>query len=178
MSALRQTGWHENLIGVSSAMRSWLQNAGSLTHRITQRCADFAVREIYERNAHPMVDEAQVVGVNARQYALLRDVYLYCGNTPMVFAHSVLPFSSLVGRWGQLKQLGNRPLGAALFVDPIIRRQRLQFKKIDQRHPLYPREWVKNHQTAPDLWARRSLFSLTTQRILVTEVFLPDILTL
>ena len=178
MSAARQTGWHENLIGASSAMRSWLLNAGSLTHRITQRCADFAVREIYERDAHPLVDETHIAGVGRKQHALLRDVYLYCGNTPVVFAHSVLPYSSLVGRWAQLKRLGSRPLGSALFVHPQVRRQSLQFKKIDLRHPLYPRAWVKTRHTAPDLWARRSLFSLATQQILVTEVFLPDILTL
>lgn len=178
MSASRQTGWNENLIGVSGAMRSWLLNAGSLTHRIAQRCTDFAVREIYERDAHPLLDEAHMAGVGSRQRALLRDVYLYCGITPVVFAHSVLPYRSLVGRWAQLKRLGSRPLGAALFVHPQVRRQNLQFKKIDLRHPLYPRAWAKGGQASPDLWARRSLFTLAAQRILVTEVFLPDILTL
>lgn len=159
-------------------MRAWLLDQGSLTQRITRRCANFAVREIEQRDASPLLDEAGMVGVGIRHHALLRDVYLFCGSTPVVFAHSVLPYASLHGRWAKLGRLGNRPLGAALFADPLVRRERMQFRKIGARHPLYGLAAAAIEQAPPYLWARRSLFVLAKRRILVTEVFLPNILTL
>ncbi|MDR3390128.1 MAG: chorismate lyase [Sulfuriferula sp.] len=175
---MQLSGWHEALLGVSGAMRAWLLDTGSLTQRITGRCAQFGVREVYQRDDCPLRDEAGIVGVGVRQHALLRDVYLYCGKTPVVFAHSVLPHPSLIGRWAKLGRLGSRPLGAALFSDPLVQRECLQYRKVDARHPLYSQAVSAVMSPPVYLWARRSLFTLAAQRILVTEVFLPDILTL
>ena len=175
---MRFSGWHDALVGVSGEMRAWLIDRHSLTQRITRRCADFAVQEIHQRDARPSLDEADMAGVGVQQRALLRDVFLCCGTTPVVFAHSVLPYSSLTDRWANLGRLGNRPLGAALFADPMVRRECLQFRKIDRRHPLYHQAVAVVAEPPAYLWARRSLFSLSTRRILVTEVFLPDIMTL
>lgn len=175
---MQLSGWHDSLIGVSAGMRIWLQDSGSLTQRITHCCADFAVQRLFQRHASPLLDEAVVVGLGIKRYAMLRDVHLFCGNTPVVFAHSVLPYSSLIGSWAKLGRLGNRPLGAALFANPKVQREILQFKKIDARHPLFVKAIAGIEQPPENLWARRSLFTLATQRILVTEVFLPSILTL
>lgn len=175
---MQRLGWHEALVGVPKQMRAWLIDQRSLTQRITRRCADFAVQEVCQRDARPLLDEAAIAGIGTAQYALLRDVYLYCGTRPVVFAHSVLPYPSLTGRWANLGRLGNRPLGAALFADPLVRRECMQFRRIDRRHFLYVQA-VKVLERPPScLWARRSLFALKTSRILVTEVFLPDIMTL
>lgn len=159
-------------------MRAWLLDRGSLTQRICDRCEDFAVREIGQRDAPPLLDETRIARLGVKQHALLREVYLSCGAAPVVFAHSVLPYSSLVGPWVKLGRLGNRPLGTALFANPQVRRESMQFRKIDARHPLYARATAVISRPPSGLWARRSLFALTTRRILVTEVFLPDILTL
>lgn len=175
---MQLSGWHESLFDVSAGMRAWLLDSGSLTQRITHRCTDFAVQKLFQRDARPFLDEAAIVGVDNKRQAMLRDVHLFCGATPVVFAHSVLPYSSLIGSWAKLGRLGNRPLGAALFADPKVRRECLQFKKIDARHPLYFKAIAHIQQPPANLWARRSLFTLATRRILVTEVFLPSILTL
>lgn len=172
------SGWHEALCGVPDAMRAWLLDSGSLTQRICDRCADFTVREIGQRDAPPLLDEVRITGLGIKRHALLREVYLSCNATPVVFAHSVLPYPSLVGRWAKLGRLGNRPLGTALFADPLVRRECMQFRKIDARHPLYAQAAAAIFRPPSGLWARRSLFALATRRILVTEVFLPDILTL
>lgn len=116
-----------------------------------------------------------MAGLAIGHSALLRDVYLSCGATPMVFAHSVLPRRSLVGAWASLGQLGNRPLGAALFADQRVQRGALQFRRLDARHPLYLRAVIGILQPPATLWARRSLFRLAQRRILVTEVFLPEV---
>ena len=175
---MRVLDWHNTLVGVPAEMRAWLLDRGSLTQRISCRCADFAVQEVCQRDARPLLDEAAMAGVAGQQRALLRDVFLYCGTTPVVFAHSVLPYPSLSGRWTNLSRLGNRPLGAALFSDPLVRRECLQFRKIDWRHPLYRQAGIIMTHPPSYMWARRSLFALSARRILVTEIFLPSILTL
>lgn len=97
-------------------------------------------------------------------------------NQPVVFAHSVLPYASLRGAWLGLGKLGNKPLGAALFANPKVKRTPLEYKKLPCHHPIYMRltEHVPNMPNA--LWARRSVFQLNCARILVTEVFLARLL--
>lgn len=96
----------------------------------------------------------------------------------MVFAHSVLPLHGLRGPWHALSALGNKPLGATLFANPMVKRTPLAFKKLGARDELYVRACRLLTCKPPHLWARRSIFSLKGCPILVTEVFLPDILDL
>lgn len=160
-------------LGAPNWLRPWLVDQGSLTQRIKNSCSDFAVRSVSQRRAYAYGDEFALLG--QRQYSWLRDVSLCCRDVPVVYAHSVLPFASLSGAWAGLRQLGSRPLGAALFADPLVRRETLQFKPLDYRHPLYLSASVFITQPPHILWARRSVFTLASKRILVTEVFLPAI---
>jgi chorismate--pyruvate lyase len=116
--------------------------------------------------------------VRPRELALLREVYLYCGTTPVVFAHSVVPRRGLRGPWRGLSRLGNKSLGAALFANPAVQRMPLQFKKLNPHHQLHRRACRLLEVKPAHLWARRSVFGLHGSPILVTEVFLPDILEL
>jgi len=158
--------------------RPWLVDRGSLTHRIQARCNAFSVRGLRLARAKPGRDEAACVSLNPRQLALLREVHLYCGATPVVFAHSVIPRAGLHGPWQALSRLGSKPLGAALFANPLVKRTPLQFKKLNHRHELYRRACRILTERPAHLWARRSVFILRHQPILVTEVFLPGILEL
>ncbi len=96
-------------------------------------------------------------------------------NQPVVFAHSVLPRASLRGSWRGLGKLGNKPLGAALFANPKVKRTLLEYKKLSACSPMFMRlsGHIKNPPKA--LWARRSVFSLNCAKILVTEVFLDEL---
>jgi chorismate--pyruvate lyase len=74
--------------------------------------------------------------------------------------------------------LGNRSLGSLLFTHPLVIRRPLHFKALRAHNPLY-RSATQNLEGASDpLWARRSLFTLQGAPLLVTEVFLPEILKL
>ena len=172
------SSWRAQLIGVHGAARDWLTDQGSLTRRIIGHCPQFSVRHVSQRWGRADLDEALMCSLNAKPTALLREVFLYCHETPVVFAHSVLPHSSLRGAWTKLGKLGNRPLGAALFANPCVRRVALEFKRLDPRHPLYRRACARFDRRPPYLWARRSLFKLQGRRILVTEVFLPTLMEL
>jgi len=162
----------------SGVYRYWLIDNGSLTRRLQLRCRDFRVKPIRLYNARSQVDEALLLNLSQRQTTLIREVYLYCSNRPVVFAHSVLPHKSLRGDWQGLGRLGNKSLGAALFKNPNVVRTVLEFKKLSNHHALYRRA-VANLDSKPRaLWARRSTFSLDGATILVTEIFLPQVLTL
>ena len=85
---------------------------------------------------------------------------------------------ALRGPWRLLLTLGTRPLGAALFADPRVTRRPLRFRQIRRGHALYDAASRLIDGAPACLWARRSLFVFRGSRLLVTEVFLPDILAL
>lgn len=170
--------WQSRPPAAHCPYRPWLIDMGSLTHRIQARCSAFSVRGLRLTKAKSGRDEAACVQLDPRELALLREVLLYCGDTPVVFAHSVIPRAGLRGPWRSLSKLGSKPLGAALFADPKVKRMPLQFKKLSRRHELYRRACRILPERPPHLWARRSVFVLRRYPILVTEVFLPGILDL
>ncbi|MBA4143080.1 MAG: chorismate lyase [Nitrosospira sp.] len=178
MSVPQLSRWYPAPSSISPRARGWLQNRGSLTELIQQRCNEFRVRQMFQSLSRACGDELAVMNLRRNELALVREVYLYCGNTPVVFAHSVVARKDLRGAWRGLSGLGNRSLGTVLFTNPIIKRTPLRFKKLNPAHPLFRRA-CQNLETKPSgLWARRSRFSLRGQSILVTEVFLPPILEL
>lgn len=161
----------------SGPYRSWLLENGSLTRRLQLVSRSFAVERLQSSN-RPLPEEAMLLEMNPKQKALVREVFLCCNGEPAVFAHSVLPQESLQGPWQGLACLGNKPLGAALFSDPRVKRTPLEFNKLSAHHPLYLTAQRHLDSIVGDLWARRSVFFREGSAILVTEVFLPQVLTL
>ncbi|MBL8397057.1 MAG: chorismate lyase [Candidatus Accumulibacter sp.] len=158
--------------------RDWLRDRGSLTARLQQR-GTFAVRVLRQGLAIPTDDEALVLQCLPGRRAWIREVTLYCAGRRVVFAHTVLPYRprGVLTRW--LARLGNRSLGAMLFSHAGIRRGRMQFKRLDARHPLFALAWQALDDgtgTPCHLWARRSEFSFRAQTVLVTEIFSPTLL--
>ncbi|SOD40440.1 chorismate--pyruvate lyase family protein [Nitrosovibrio sp. Nv4] len=179
MNAVQLSSWHPVPSSVSTRARGWLQNRGSLTQLIQQRCCrEFSVKPVFQSLAKACGDELAVMNLRRNELALVREVYLYCGSTPVVFAHSVVARKDLRGAWRGLSGLGNKSLGTVLFTNPVIKRTALRFKRLNSAHPLFSRACRGLQAKPPGLWARRSLFSLHGQSILVTEVFLPSILEL
>ena len=160
----------------SQAYRPWLTHAQSLTAKLQQRYTDFYVTPLTVALHKPNRDEAALLTISADKIALVRDVLLCGGAEPVVFAHSVLPTKGLRGVWHDLGKLGSKPLGATLFANPKVKRTALSYKKLSVNHVLY--QHASKHLThKPDhLWARRSVFSLNCASIMVTEVFLPNII--
>ena len=160
----------------SSGLRPWLVDSASLTARLKARYTHFSVKPVSFKNAKSLMGEAALLGLKANQRALIREVLLIGNQQPVVFAHSVLPRAALRGAWNKLGNLGNKPLGATLFANPKVKRTPLEYKKLPRHHPISMR--VAEHmQISPkQLWARRSVFSLNCAKILVTEVFLPNLL--
>ncbi len=184
-------GWHNSLLAPHIIMyswqttlvghpnyRRWLTDHGSLTLALKQCCPELRVIRLRQGPGKPNADEFGVLRLNGPRRCMIRDVVLTCAGRPVVFAHSVIPLAGLAGPWRDLTRLGNRPLGEALFNDPLVRRHALEFRRLNARHPLYRSAIVHTAVKPPALWARRSVFERQGQPILVTEVFLPALLEL
>lgn len=169
--------WHGATIGCEPSLVPWLHDHGSLTQRIQQRSAKFAVRPVRSTLARIAYDESALLGIAPKQLAYSREVFLYANGQAVVFAHSTCAAQHLHGTWAALAGLGNKPLGAMLFTHPLVERRPLRFKALRLQHPLY-QSALAVAVLPSSLWARRSLFYLRGAPLLVTEVFLPGILKL
>ena len=170
--------WHTFLPDIEAGYAPWLHTDGSLTLRIQQRCDHFSVRNVHNRLATAAYDETALLGLPAQQKIYTREVFLHADGKPVVYAHSVVAARHLCGAWHALRNLGNRPLGALLFAHPLVQRSALHFHALKPNHPLYRRAAFALDMPPHKLWARRSLFILNNAPLLVTEIFLPDILAL
>ncbi len=164
--------------GASKRYRPWLIDRSSLTRRIEARSPGMQVKVIFQGRRRLHRDET-FLGAGRRHgtLALTRDVLLFSRGVPIVYAHSVLQPGDRGAGWRLMKGMGARPLGAALFTDPRVRRLRLRQRKLAPTHELYR---AAAHLAKPrvTLWARRSLFMVGKSPILVSEVFLPGVLAL
>jgi chorismate lyase len=170
---MKRSKWRTRLGGVACdpILRSWLTEPDSLTARCQRACTDFRVRLLNFGKGRALADES-AGGEAGRGLAWVREVVLECDGRPVIFAHTTLSAVThgRLSRW--MAGLGNRSLGSLLFTYPGFLRGRIEFQRIDGRHPLYRRA-AALCQVGETLWARRSLHRLENQQVLVTEVFLP-----
>ena len=175
---MNDTYWNSAALGAGADLSPWLRDHGSLTQRIQQRCGHFSVRNLYSGLARIALDESALLGIAPHQLAWSREVFLYADGQPVVFAHSTCAADHLRGAWQAVRGLGNKPLGAVLFSHPQVVRKPLHYKALHFHHPLYRRAAAILPDAPGRLWARRSLFYLHHEPLLVTEVFLPGLLKL
>ena len=149
---------------------------GSLTARLKARYTDFAVRPVLLKNAKAFTDESALARLESQSACVDSRGFVDGKNQPVVFAHSVLPHASLRGAWHRFGKLGNKPLGAALFANPKVKRTPLEYKKLSACNPISMR--VAEHLTniTKSVVGTAFIFSLNCAKILVTEVFLEQLL--
>ena len=167
---------HRFLHHIPVAMQDWLFDEGSLTARIIEACdGPFRVEVISQGWQRPFANEAKRLGIQQYHCALVRQVRLYCGDTPWVFARTVIPLTTLTGPERHLAFLGNKPLGAVLFADPGMKRDRIEVARLQAPHYFYTSA-IHGLTTVPDsIWGRRSVFYLNHKPLLVNEIFLPGL---
>lgn len=167
-------GWLKKPM-LAQTLKPWLIDNGSLTSRLKMQYPNFYVLTVALKNAKALLDETALLELKVDQYVFTREVLLIGNHQPVVFAHSVMPKKSLRGAWSKLSKLGNKPLGEALFANFKVRRTPLRFKKLSPHHTLYQKAAKHLNHKPTYLWARRSVFNFNHSKILVTEVFLPQI---
>ena len=160
-------------VPLTDPLYSWLTERQSLTRRLRSVCKEFRVA-VHQSNIERVCPDEMFLLTSSDRTTLVREVSLICDEQPVVFGHSIL----MTRKKGQLAQLfqqtGDRALGALLFACPEIRRGTLYFKRIDRQHALYAKSVASLGETSlPFFEARRSVFSLRSERVCVTEVFSP-----
>lgn len=144
--------------------RRVVRHPGSLTRLLRGFTREgFGVEVLGEGMARPQASEALALGVSPRQRAWIREVHLCGDGRPWVRARTVIPVSALHGPARALRQLGNRPLGTALFGARPWQRKDFQCGAIP----------IRTGQET--MLARRSRFRREACTLLVTECFLPQL---
>jgi chorismate--pyruvate lyase len=152
----------------------WLIESGSLTQRLRARTgAAFRLTRLAERFESLRAADAQRMGLTPPQQALLREVVLARDTTALVYAISVIPDATLAAhRW--LAELGDRPLGEALFAVPGVTREPLEIARLAGAHPLAARALRAVGESRDAVWARRSVVRIGGHPLLIHEVFVTD----
>jgi chorismate lyase len=158
------------------ALRPWLTNRGSLTAKIMANFDNFNLIRLQQHLATPFNDERRALELRFGEYAVIREVILRDGATPLVFAHTAANPRDLRGAWRGLSRLGNRPLAEMLFHDPEVSRMAIEYKQLPPSHPLVNAIVAVSTVTRQILWARRSVFLKNNRPLMVTEVFLPSLI--
>jgi len=162
--------------GVPEKYLPWLLDPASLTERIIDRCrGNFCVQLLDQRRMRPLRNEAEALGMRAGTRAIVRQVQLVCGDTPWVYARTVIPPGTLARKSHRFTRLGARSLGAMLFADPSMKRGEVEITSLTPSDQLYHLA-MRGRREGPELiWGRRSLFQIGGKPLLVCEFFLPDI---
>lgn len=154
-------------------LQNWLLHTGSLTERLQANCRNFEVKVLFQDYDAISSEEAQTLYTNFgenEQPTQIREVLLVADGIPWVFARSLLPKGFLEDGMQQLADLGDKPLGKIIFNDERFCRQEFQLTRWLAPSPLQELTGLKQ---ARALWGRRSLFSFSSYRMMVAEVFLP-----
>lgn len=138
--------------------RNWLLDSGSLTERLDRISAGtFRVNVIEEGWCLAGLRQMQIFSEDSvTRLMWSRRVQLCLYDQPWVAAHSLIPYSSLIGSGRQLVSLKTKPLGRFLFHQSGLQRGELEVTRLNE-----------------SIWGRRSLFYLTQKPILVAEFFWP-----
>jgi chorismate--pyruvate lyase len=180
-ASLRQAAWqpHARAVGACAPMRDWLTTEGSLTARLMAHSERFRVRRLHQHAATCLADEARAIGLPRPGRVWEREVLLECDGIPRVFGHTVVPAVCTASDWPLFSALGERSLGTTLFYDPLVRRGQLEYARIRAGHPLMGRVRAALGGSDDTLYyARRCVYRRHQGLLLVTEVFLPSVLTL
>lgn len=159
---------HQSL---SPALKNWLYDPRSLTQKLLARSkGQFRVEVLDQRIQRVLPSEYRILSLPHRRWAVVREVLLYGKQQPWVYARTIIPLSTLKGPLRRLHYLGNRPLGAAIFADPSLRRQAFEIAHFRSEH-LPPRQ----RKLKPS-WGRRSVFVVKGKKLLVGETFLAPLM--
>ena len=159
--------------------QSWLSDTGSLTQKIEsvigQKLEVLVLRDC-RQNLNG--DESRYFRFKIKR-CRIREVLLCANGMPLVIARSVIPSSSSSGSNHGVLRLGSKPLGAVLFAKTRMHSKKKPIREIaglDKQSALW-KKCFQQYSSLPSVsWARRTLYQLKGRPLLVSEVFLPTLL--
>ncbi|MBL1432717.1 MAG: chorismate--pyruvate lyase [Gammaproteobacteria bacterium] len=177
-SPKQEPHWHDlgRADKIPVALNDWLLTKGSLTQKVIARCRGHFHLEIVRHGwARAQLNERRLLLMSDSEWALCREVALCCDKTPLIFARTIIPNSTLKGSGRRLSCLGRKPLGELLFRDRSVLRSDLQIACVENNHSMFEGLAIKTNTKDKEIWGRRSVFFFAGQPLLVSEMFLPAI---
>lgn len=147
--------WYTEANTLPPAVADWLLDTDSLTQKLQKICQQLRV-EITEQGWQAVSSAPFFAKNTEQQTAWVREVVLYCDDTPCIFAQTALPQATVENVAQEVLTLGDTPIGLWLFPQ---KPQRLRL------------EWTQDLATG--LYARRSLLALHGYPLAIYELFLP-----
>lgn len=169
--------WHNQIDpNLHINLQEWLAYSGSFMQRLqSYGIEDARVCVLSERWEVPEEWERTVLNMDRVAPVLIREVSIESEDQQWMFARAIIP-SSILQEKPELSILGTRPLGSVLFADSRIKRSEFNFTSITPLMLWYQKISYYMKKTYHVLPARRSLFYLKQNSLLLTEVFFPDIM--
>lgn len=156
-------------------VRDWVALETSMTERIGLVAArPIAVEVLRQAHGRLHPDEHRFFPT-ATEPATVREVCLSADTLPLLIARSVFTSRTLQTH-PTIVKLGTKPLGSLLFAggkpSPYSARE---YARLGPDTPLYGLVRKRHQGMQPHYWARRTLFRLFDAPLLVTEIFMPDL---
>lgn len=149
---------------------SWIIRDGSLTDALIELSNNqLTVDVLYQGYAKPRFDEYRLFNLKREQLCLVREVILKGDGEPWIFARSLIPVTQINADVRRLRKQGRTPLGRFLFQHRQLSRTPFQIATVTADAHYAP----KNLLGTTPAFARRSVFLVNGQSILVSEVYLP-----
>jgi len=151
MMDLSKLNWHDidYFHDIPEKVLFWIRDDQSLTFKLKRKYTDFRVQLIRQEEEDLFDHELDELG--KKDKFIVREVFLYGNNEPVVFARSIIPNNE---EMRPIIEIGEQPLGEVLFTHPAITREPIEVTFFNK------------------IWGRRSFFSINGNRILVCEFFL------
>lgn len=117
-------------------------------------------------------DERNVLGIEPRRYALVREIKMGKAHENWLYARTVIPNETLRGQAKRIASLNDTPIGKILFSRNGAHRESLSVQRtVNLPQPVT--DLLETSAPFP-LWVRRSIFRFDDKPLLITETFLPD----
>ena len=142
---------------VNTSILSWLLESGPITNRI-KLSQEFEL-ELLNGEIDEISKEEELFLNSVSKTFRVRRVILLGNKTPVVYAKSVIPTSTIENGLSSLGKIGNAPLGDILFTPGV-------FTKLD----MVCASFLSKEKNV--YWGRKIKYSVNSEPISVMEVFL------
>ena len=142
---------------VNTSILSWLSESGPITNRI--KLSQKFELELLNDEIDEISKEEELFLNSFSETFRVRRVILLGNNTPVVYAKSVIPSSTIENGLSSLGKIGNAPLGDILFTPGV-------FTKLE----MVCASFLSKEKNV--YWGRKIKYSVNSEPISVMEVFL------
>lgn len=168
--------WQPTLgVNNPSLLRAWLSHTGSFIQRLAEHGVKNPTIDVLREDwLQPEIWECELLGLVSNDLAFIREVRIGNENQIWLYGRTVVPKAMLMNK-KELSNLENRSLGSVLFQDPDIKRDEFEYVFAEPSKLWQAFLPMKEQHSS---WVRRSLFHLHDSSLLLTEIFMPDLMNL